>query len=178
MREIIKEEWRPVVGYEGFYEVSDQGHVRSLDRTTKTKKGQRRLKGQPLVGAVGSHGYLCLNLRLDGKTHHWLLHRLVARAFLGEPEGLHVDHKDRDRSNNQVDNLRYVLQAENNKNKEGITSQFHGIYFSRDRGKWRATYKRKNIGSYKTEHEAFMSRQAYLQKLATDVAQQGGGVSE
>jgi len=106
----MKEEWRPIPGYQG-YEVSSHGRVRSFRKRAKgsgpkwiiAKTAQRILKP-----ATDRTGYLGVNLMLRGRVHHTCIHRLVARAFLGPcPDGMEVCHNDGDSSNNYIGNLRY-----------------------------------------------------------------------
>lgn len=98
-----KETWLPIAGLEGRYEVSDLGRVRSL-RFGK----ERILKARSANGAAGHLG-VCL----PPKTNHYV-HRLVALAFLGQPEeGMVVCHNDGDPTNNCVSNLRWGTRKDN-----------------------------------------------------------------
>ena len=99
------EEWRPVVGYEGLYEVSNTGRVRSLDRYVKGKgKSYFLHKGRVLSPAIKPEGYLIV--RLQRRTFY--IHRLVTAAFLPNPDNLpEVNHKDEDKTNNRVENLEW-----------------------------------------------------------------------
>lgn len=99
-------EWRPVVGYEDFYEVSSEGQLRSLRRN-------RIMKGSP-----NEQGYLLVSLSRDGgfKTH--AIHRVVAEAFLGSrPEGLETRHLDGNNTHNAVSNLAYGTKSENQRDR-------------------------------------------------------------
>ena len=102
--------WKPVVGYEGYYEVSDHGRVRSLDRVDtagRTKKGVIRK-------AVLSRDHMQLALYRDTKMKMKYVHRLVLEAFVGPcPEGMEACHNDGNPSNNHVNNLRWDTQSEN-----------------------------------------------------------------
>lgn len=108
------EKWKDVVGYEGIYQVSDLGRVRSLDR--KTNYG-RRCRGKMLSPAPGgrSGGYRSVQLfDLDGKGTRRYVHQLVAWAFIGAPlDGQQVNHIDEDPANNRADNLEWVTASEN-----------------------------------------------------------------
>lgn len=102
--------WKPVVGYEGLYEVSDMGRVRSLHKNTKSSKvagNIMRLHAKP-------KGYLGVSLSKNGKVSTKMVHRIVAIAFISNPFGkLTVNHKDADKQNNRVDNLEWATQLEN-----------------------------------------------------------------
>lgn len=151
------ETWKPVTGYEGLYEVSDQGNVRSFQR----KKGLLKLMGD-------SYGYRQVHLSKNGKPVRYKVHRLVAALFLGLTSEMHVDHIDGTRSNNKVSNLRVCTLEENlrftnvRKNK---TSKFVGISVSKS-GKWRAQIqvgkKKKWLGVFDTEEQAHTAYQTEL----------------
>jgi hypothetical protein len=107
--------WKPVVGWEGFYEVSSLGEVRSVDRETIGPNGfPKRLRGQLMkLGLRG--GYLCVHLKRPGQATHYPVHRLVGKAFNGlPPEGRNnCCHKDGQRFNNTPENLYWGTTAEN-----------------------------------------------------------------
>ena len=106
----MEEIWKPVIGYEGLYEVSNLGRVRSVDRLVKYSNGQIHLhKGRILSpGLVHKSGYLQVALCNNGKTQHKMVYRLVAEAFLPNIDNLpQVNHKDENPFNNCVDNLEW-----------------------------------------------------------------------
>lgn len=119
----MKEVWLPIVGFEGLYEVSDQGLVRGLDRLVKTRwGGVMKWKGRILKPSPNPDGYLCLVLTKDGKPYTRKPHQLVAEAFIGpKPEKMQVCHNDGSRTNNHYKNLRYDTFAGNiaDKSKHG-----------------------------------------------------------
>ena len=99
------EEWRPVVGYEGLYEVSNTGRVRSLD---KYDSMNRFLRGRILRLFTDGLGYLRAQLYSNSKRKSFLVHRLVAQAFIPNPDNLpQVNHRDENPSNDSVDNLEW-----------------------------------------------------------------------
>ena len=99
------EEWRPVVGYEGLYEVSNTGQVRSLDRYDSMN---RFLRGRILRLFTDGLGYLRAQLYSNSKRKSFLVHRLVAQAFILNPDNLpQVNHRDENPSNDNVDNLEW-----------------------------------------------------------------------
>lgn len=113
----MNEIWKPIKGYEGIYEVSSFGRVRSLDRIVPAlnaltgtivdyfRKG--RIKRQQPIN--NGEGYMVVSLTdADHKSHTYLVHRLVAMAFVpGYFDGADVNHKDEDPSNNRADNLEW-----------------------------------------------------------------------
>lgn len=102
----MKEIWKPVVGYEGYYEVSNLGNVRSLKR--KGYKNGNLRQGEKTTG------YLIVVLYKDGKGTTKSVHRLVAKAFIPNPKNKpQVNHIDSNRKNNKVENLEWVTRAEN-----------------------------------------------------------------
>jgi len=107
--------WLPVVGYEGFYEVSDQGDVRSLDRLVRVGADSRRLSpGKILKGTAVKGGYLTVQLCKKGSVSRRYIHQLVLEAFIGpRPTGLDSCHNDGDCTNNGVTNLRWDTRSEN-----------------------------------------------------------------
>lgn len=109
------ERWLPVVGYEGYYEVSDLGRVRSLDRTIIDSLGRSRLKkGKILDPKPHISGYTQFRLEGLGGAVSAKVHREVAKAFIPNPDNLPcVLHWDDNPSNNRVDNLRWGTRVEN-----------------------------------------------------------------
>ena len=111
----MTEEWRAVVGYEELYEVSNQGQVRSVNRTRKGRyECSAKVRGQ-MLKPMNQNGYLLATLRKDGIQKHWRIHRLVADAFIPNenPERNLVNHIDGDKSNNNVTNLEWCTYSEN-----------------------------------------------------------------
>lgn len=111
------EQWRPVKGFEGIYEVSDLGRVRSLDRVTLYRERFTRVyKGRVLSPKKSSDGYLWVGLYKDGECTYRYIHALVAEAFLGRREtGMEVNHLNGRKGNNRPSNLEYCTPSENMK---------------------------------------------------------------
>lgn len=110
-----KSEWRPVVGYEGLYEVSDKGEVRALERSFTDSIGRKTMKKARLLnGRVSGHGYIRITLEKDGQPKTYNVHRLVAEAFIPNPSMLSfVNHKDENKLNNNVSNLEWCTAKYN-----------------------------------------------------------------
>lgn len=110
------EEWRPVVGYEGLYDVSDQGNVRRLARSYKTYNGYSDcvifLPEMLLKQRKKRNGYMQVGLTRDGKQRFYSVHRLVMTAFVGE-SSLTVNHVNEDKTDNRLCNLEYMTTSEN-----------------------------------------------------------------
>jgi len=116
----MEEIWKPIKGYEGIYEVSSLGRVRSLARYIQIQDPRgshmRKLQGRILTPHKMTNGYLGIRLSQDCKEENLLIHRLVALAFVsGYRDGLITNHKDRNRANNRADNLEWVTYQENNR---------------------------------------------------------------
>ena len=109
------EQWKPVYGYEGIYEVSSHGRVRSVDRTATRSGGQVHLKGKVLRTTLSKRGgYPDVSLYAQGKRERRSVHALVAESFIGaRPEGMEVCHNDGNPTNNHLDNLRYGTRSDN-----------------------------------------------------------------
>lgn len=112
----MEEIWKPVVGYEGFYEVSNIGRVRSLARIVECNDGRKRkLKTRILRQPCAPSGYYMVTLHKNGKQKSGLVHRLVCEAFIPNPLGkVEVNHKDENSKNNNATNLEWVTAKENN----------------------------------------------------------------
>lgn len=126
MENLFNEIWRPVKGYEGLYEVSDLGNVRSLDRYIETEKGKRFIQGRMRKSFISHKGYRML--ALNGKKY--LVHRLVADAFCENPNRERfnvVDHINTDTIDNRAVNLRWCDTAGNLANPISRERRIEGI---------------------------------------------------
>jgi hypothetical protein len=110
------EEWKPVLGFEGFYALSSRGRVKSLCRVVIDRRGQpRKLSERIMLCSVKDNGYLHVSLRKPGeKQVKRLIHRLVAIAFLStKNETDEVNHIDGNKLNNVTANLEWCNHAQN-----------------------------------------------------------------
>lgn len=111
------EKFIDVVGYEGKYLVSNLGRVLSVKRTVIGRNGaEYTIKERFLKPKLDRYGYLICGLSSNSKTKTTTVHRLVAKAFLEQPEGKNcVNHKNGIKTDNRVENLEWVTISENNK---------------------------------------------------------------
>ena len=109
-----KVEWRDIPGYEGYYQVSNNGDVRSVDRKIINSLGHElSLKGK-ILKPKKDYEYFRVELNAHGKSKLFFIHRLVLLAFVGEiPEGMQCRHLDGDAKNNSLSNLAYGTVSEN-----------------------------------------------------------------
>jgi hypothetical protein len=124
----ILEQWRDVVGYEGFYQVSDLGRVRSLVRLLPEAhaRGVRKEK-QVLRFGSNKQGRLQVTLCMEGVTRRFQVHTLVLLAFVGpRPDGMECLHDDNDYTNNRPSNLRWGTHLENMRDKARHGTQQRG----------------------------------------------------
>lgn len=169
-----EEVWKDVVGYEGFYKVSNIGNVLSCERTTYLCDGRERPFSEQVKGLRRSNkGYYFCILYKNSKPKNNLIHRLVATAFLpkNKLKESQINHKDGVRTNNDVSNLEWCTARENTCHRSFSlpkTSKYTGVFFRKDSGKWRSQIylnkKKVNIGNFLTEEEAYV---AYKEALIT-----------
>ncbi len=111
----MKEIWKDIAGYEGLYQVSNCGNVRSLDRMCERKKyGNYFIKGKTLKPGIDRRGYFFVVLSKHSKLANKKVHRLVAQAFIENKEGLpQINHKDENKQNNKSNNLEWCTNIYN-----------------------------------------------------------------
>lgn len=110
----MKEIWKPIKGYEGRYEVSNLGRIKSLSRYIARKDGRVSLRRSQYLKFSDSHGYKRVYLAKDCTRKKFPVHRLVAEAFVPNPENKpEINHKDGIKNNNIYTNLEWVTRSEN-----------------------------------------------------------------
>lgn len=164
--------WKPVVGYEGIYEVSTLGRVR------RVKAAQGTRVGTVLAPIEGNHGYLSVHLHADRKRKLVRIHRLVAEAFHGVSDLPLVRHLDGDPTNNRPENLAHGTSQENaldrvrhgrstdvngNSNK---TSCKWGHEFTSENTKLRLNHKTKRMSRQCRQCERLRRQRKYWKKKA------------
>ena len=174
------EVWRDIEGYEMIYQVSNMGRVKRLDGIDSQG---RNWKGRILSPGIDKGGYLKVCLYKEGKVNRFLVHRLVAHAFIPNPEGLpQINHIDEDKTNNLVDNLEYCDRKYNmnygtrnermtkNRVQSGIDNgtydpELCGI-MNKDRNEYARLYYQKNIEHLREQNRERMREYRRRQKSA------------
>jgi len=155
--------WRDIPNYEGDYQVSNFGRVKSL------LCGKERI-----LNPSSSSGYYIISLKLDNNKYKTKsVHQLVAIAFLDHTPCSHayvVNHKDFNKQNNHVDNLEIVTHRENSNQKHiKSSSQYVGVFWNKQLNKWSATIsiigRQKYLGSFNNEYDAHLAYQKALNTL-------------
>lgn len=111
-----KEIWKDIVGYEGLYQVSNTGKVKSLKRKVYAGRGKMRWQYERILSEnkTNGNGYKIVSLNKEGKSQNKYIHRLVAEMFLTNPYNYkYINHKDENKSNNSVDNLEFCTAQYN-----------------------------------------------------------------
>ena len=162
--------WKPIRDYEGLYEVSDLGNVRSLDHEVPCKKGTRTVKGKVRAPQYNPKGYMIVVLSKSNRLKTFTVHQLVAEAFLPNfQKGTEINHKDGNKANPRLTNLEVSNPSHNQLHavREGLVpkvgiSQFRNVTYvknPRAKAKWAASIRHNGKSSYgwktfMTEEEA------------------------
>ena len=168
----MKEIFKNVPGYEGIYQVSNLGNVKSLSREIVNGKSIYISKDKILKSGFDKDGYCLVVLYKNKKRETKRIHQLVAMAFLGhKPNGVEniVDHIDNKKNNNNLNNLQIISNRLNNsKDKKNATSKYIGVSWDKKRNKWLSCISIKTkstfLGYFINELEA---SEAYQNKLKT-----------
>ena len=166
----MQEIWKNINGYEGMYQVSNLGRVKSLDRVVVNINGiESKHKGRVLKPAVDGTGYFTVSL-LGKKT--FKVHQLVASAFLNHTPKkyeLVVDHINDIKTDNRLENLQLVTQRYNSSKKKRGSSKYTGVHWDNAYHKWissiRIDGKKTVLGRFNNEYDAHLLYQEKLKSL-------------
>jgi len=169
-----KEVWKDVKNYEGFYQVSNLGRVKSLDRKVSNGKVLYYRKGVILKQGVCGRDYKTkpyYKVSLSGKD--FTIHSLVAQSFLDYAidgtNKLVVDHIDNNRANNNVCNLRILTNRQNLSRYKNKSSKYTGVHYHKTNKKYQANIwvngKKKYLGSFSNEVDAYNAYNNELNNL-------------
>ena len=165
---------KPVVGYEGYYEVDQFGRVFSVERVISVndngRKYEKRVSGRQMKQCLKNNGYKSVSLTKDGVTKAFYVHRLVAEAFIPNPDNLPmVNHKDEDKTNNFLENLEWCTAQYNNT---------YGTARKRRADKIRGRESEKRIAVIQRSVDGeFMNRYSSVKDAATSVNGTTGAIS-
>jgi hypothetical protein len=171
------EVWKDVPNYEGLYQVSNLGNVKSLERFAKHHHGDLRIVREKILSKNPvNRGYLSVKLSKNGKKKKGIIHQLVAMAFLGHvPNGniMVVDHINNVNTDNRLENLQIITNRENtSKDRKGGTSQYIGVCWKKREKRWVSNIsinkKLKNLGYFKNEIDAHNAYQKALKELLNE----------
>ncbi len=164
--------WKDVPGYEGIYQVSDIGNIKSLSREVlRNGEYPMKIKEKILKPGLSSNGYLTVMLHKNNLKKHMKVHMLVAMAFLNhKPDGTNkicVDHINNIKTDNRLVNLQLITNRENSsKDKKNGTSKYTGVSWSKLINKWKAEIaingKVKNLGYFIDEYVAHLEYEKAL----------------
>lgn len=165
------EVWKDIPTWEGIYQASNLGRIKSLERVIVRSNGRKKtIKECVLSAGLSSNGYLNVVLNKGGKKIPKTVHRLIAVTFLGCKETDFVDHINSNKNDNRVANLRICTKRENSsftntKKWATKTSKYIGVCFCKQTKKWKAMIaydgKQRQLGRFLTQelaHEAYQSK--------------------
>lgn len=141
----MEEKWKDIKGYEGMYQVSNTGKIRSLDRIVKdaNKNRYQHLKGKELKFTDNGRGYKLVFLTKNSKRMNKYVHRLVAEAFIPNPKNLpEINHKNLNKADNCIENLEWLSNEDNKRH-----------------------YQKTPIAKVKNKQKATMARNKYYDKI-------------
>ena len=171
----MAEIWKDIKGYEGLYQISNEGRVKSLKRWDVNKKTM--IDANIIMHPTDNgKGYKIVSLRKNTKRKNHYVHRLVAEAFIPKNgDKNHVNHLDYDRGNNAVENLEWCTQKENihysiprmmhRKTFSHTNTGEKYIYYRKSRDRFRVVVNNKEYATYKTLDEAIKKRNEILEVI-------------
>ena len=169
-----KEVFKDIPNYKGYYQVSNLGNVKSLQRSVKNRNGFRTVKERILKPSISSRGYYFVGLTVNGETKTRLIHTLIAESFLNHFTNKHTvcDHIDNDKLNNNISNLQIItIRLNSSKDRKNCSSKYTGVCWNKHVKKWQSSIyinsKSYTLGYFKSEKEASLAYQKRLGQLLT-----------
>jgi len=158
----MKEIWKDIPNYEGLYQASNLGRVKSLPRKIKQKNNSFKITKERIIKqGIGSSKYLYVVLCNGFNNKSFTVHSLIAMAFLNhKPNGhkLVVDHINNIKTDNRLENLQIITHRKNSSKDKKGTSKYTGVSYNKINKKWNSFIyngnNNINLGSYNTEEEA------------------------
>lgn len=136
----MQEIWKPLIRFNSFYEVSNYGNIKSVRRYKNNNGGKVLVNELILKQQITKKGYKSIRILFERKKYSLVVHRLVAKAFIPNPNNLpQVNHKDEVKTNNNVENLEWCNNRYNShysKINLNSTSKYIGIHFVKKYNKW------------------------------------------
>jgi hypothetical protein len=164
--ELDNELWIDILGFDGIYQVSNLGRIKSLKRYVEhPRHGSLLIKERiKKFGVDKKRGYN-ITLSYGGINKTRLAHKIVAESFIKNPFNFNcVRHIDGNKKNNRVENLEWFTLIDSSiiaNKKIKKTSNNNGVYYDKSKDRWRATFNKKSLGTFKTEIEAVKEREKY-----------------
>ena len=170
----INEIWVDVIGYEGLYQVSNQGRIKSLPKTWSLYTGAIMNKGETILNSyLNKHGYQFVRLCKDGKHKNKTVHRLVWESFNGETKLYVLHNVEGNKLDNRLSNL-HIGNCRQNSSEYFLSikkaSKYIGVTWNKKYKKWHSNIqingKRKWLGQYDTEEQAHLAYCNFLNTLS------------
>ena len=166
----MKEIWKDCIGYEGYYQISNKGRVKSLPRKVRNGRGVKLTKEIIMKPTIQDTGYFQVGLTVDNVVKKKKIHQLMAESFMAHvPCGckLVVDHINNIKTDNRLANLQVITNRENSsKDKRGASSKYIGVHWKKNHKKCYASIringKNTHLGCFSREEDA---AKAYQDKL-------------
>jgi hypothetical protein len=168
----MQEEWKDIIGYEGYYKISNLGNVKFLERKITTSQSERIYKEKINKIWLSKRGYSVTDLIVNKLRKTKTIHRLTAIHFINNPLNKpFVNHIDGNKSNNSIQNLEWVNNMENMchaKKNVKRSSQYIGVGWDKWANKWKSQIYHNgrsiHLGNFFTEQEAYSARVKYEQE--------------
>lgn len=169
----MNEIWKLIPGYNGVYEVSNLGNVKSLSRLKWNGYSFVKTKERILKPGINGAGYYYVNLMYNNVKVNYRIHQLVGIVFLNHIPNkydLVIDHINNNKLDNRVENLQIITHRENcHKRPTKSTSKYIGVHYAKNRNKWRACItidgKKISLGSFINEEDANLAYQNKLKQI-------------